>query len=113
MNGSEPIQDAGLRGRVLLPADPLKQWGELLLLLVLFAMSVAGPWGVLAWYESEAALDARQAEKTLLAEEVAALENRVALLDPRNADPDLAGELVRRNLGVLHEDEVVITLEDQ
>jgi cell division protein FtsB len=37
----------------------------------------------------------------------------VQLLDPEAADPDLASELVREQLGVIHEDDVVITLEDE
>ncbi len=39
-----------------------------------------------------------------------ALERRVALLDPRRVDPDLADELVRGNLGVVRPDEVVVKL---
>ena len=47
-----------------------------------------------------------------MAEKRDALRNRVMLLDPEAADPDLASELVRDQLGVMREDEVVITLED-
>ena len=39
-----------------------------------------------------------------------AVSNRVALLDPRHADADLAGELLRRNLNVAHPDEMVMLL---
>jgi len=35
------------------------------------------------------------------------------LLDPEAADPDLASELVREQLGVMREDEIVITLDDE
>jgi len=101
-----------MRPHVLLPSDPIKLWSALLLLLVLSGLAVAGPWGVLAWYENTAALETREQQIAILEEELAALENRVRLLDPNNADPDLAGELVRRNLGVLHADEVVVTLPD-
>ena len=38
------------------------------------------------------------------------LRNRVTLLDPRHADPDLAGELLRSNLNVVHPDEMVMLL---
>jgi hypothetical protein len=31
-------------------------------------------------------------------------------LDPRHADPDLAGELLRSNLNVVHPDEMVMLL---
>ncbi|MEM7700519.1 MAG: septum formation initiator family protein [Pseudomonadota bacterium] len=93
-----------------LPSNPAKIWGGLLLLLALAGLAIAGPWGVLAWYENSAALDDRQHQIALLNEEIAALQNRVDLLDPENVDSDLVGELARRNLGVLHADEVVITL---
>ena len=36
------------------------------------------------------------------------LRNRVALLDPSHADADLAGELLRSNLNVVHPDEMVL-----
>ena len=40
------------------------------------------------------------------------LKHRSALLDPRKADPDMADELVRRDLGLVRPDEVIIPLED-
>lgn len=40
----------------------------------------------------------------------AALERNIALLDPRGADPDMADELVRRHLGVVRPDEVIVPL---
>ncbi len=52
------------------------------------------------------------AEHARLLDERAALERRVALLDPRGADPDLADELVRRELGVVRPDELVVPLCD-
>lgn len=82
-------------------------------LLLLAGFAVAGPTGLLAWSENAAALEARKAEIARLIEERNALRNRVGLLDPENADPDLASELVRDQLGVMREDEVVITLEGE
>ena len=102
-----------MRHDVRLPGDPVKQWGALLVLLVLAGLAVAGPWGVLAWYESAATLEQREKQIALLEEDVAALQNRVQLLDPENVDPDLAGELVRRDLGVLHGDEVVVIIPEE
>ncbi|MEM9310465.1 MAG: septum formation initiator family protein [Pseudomonadota bacterium] len=84
-----------------------------MLLLVLSGLAVAGPWGALAWRENAAALSVRSSQIAALEEEIAALENRVDLLDPKAVDPDLADELARRNLGVLHADEVVITLPEE
>lgn len=91
--------------------EQAKQGAALALLLVLGGFAVAGPTGLLAWSESRAALEARQVRIAELAERRDALANRVELLDPEAADPDFAGELVRRNLGVMHADEVVITLD--
>lgn len=99
-----------LAPEIALPNNPAKLWGVLLVLLALSGLAIAGPWGVLAWYENSAVLDTRQHEVALLKEEIAALQNRVDLLDPEAVDSDLVGELARRNLGVLHADEVVITL---
>ena len=42
--------------------------------------------------------------------EQARLAHRVALLDPRKADPDMADELVRKDLGLARPDEVIIEL---
>lgn len=82
-------------------------------LLLLAGFAVAGPTGLLAWSENAAALEMRKAEIAKLSEKRDGLRNRVMLLDPDAADPDLASELVRDQLGVMREDEVVITLEGE
>jgi cell division protein FtsB len=82
-------------------------------LLLLTGFAVAGPTGLLAWSENASALTARNAEIAKLTAKRDALRNRVGLLDPEAADPDLTGQLVRDQLGVMREDEVVITLEDE
>ena len=79
-------------------------------LLFLGGMALAGPSGVLAWGENLSLLDKREAQIKELQAERDVLRNRVALLDPAHVDPDLAGELVRQNLNVIHPDEVVISL---
>jgi cell division protein FtsB len=38
------------------------------------------------------------------------IKNRVALLDPNHVDPDLAGQLMRSQLNVVHPDEMVMLL---
>lgn len=55
-------------------------------------------------------LEQRQQEVAQLNAQRDELKNRVALLDPRHADPDLAGELLRSNLNVVHPDEMVMLL---
>jgi cell division protein FtsB len=82
-------------------------------LLLLAGFAVAGPTGLLAWSENATALEQRKAEIAELTAKRDGLRNRVMLLDPEAADPDLASELVRDQLGVMREDEVVLTLEDE
>ena len=70
--------------------------------------AIAGANGLLAWggYRRERAeltekLAALNAHKALLS-------HRADLLNPRKVDPDLADELVRRDLGVARPDELVV-----
>ena len=86
------------------------QHAALAALLVMGGLAIAGPSGLLAWSENLRLLDQREAQ--LAEAEREALENRVALLDPNHADPDMVGELLRSQLNVVHPDEVVIKLED-
>ncbi len=83
----------------------------LALLLVLGGLAVAGPSGLLAWSENRRMLEEYSKELKVLAVERDELRNRVALLDPRNTDPDLAGELLRKDLNVVHPDEMVMLLD--
>ncbi|MGY6638322.1 MAG: FtsB family cell division protein [Erythrobacter sp.] len=96
-----------------LQREQLRQFAALAVLLVLTGLAIAGPTGLLAWSENAAELELRKAEIAELTARRDALRNRVMLLDPQAADDDLASELVRENLGVMHEDEVVLTLDDE
>lgn len=93
--------------------ERLKQAVSLAGLLLLAGFAVAGPTGLLAWSENVTALKQREAQIAKLTAQRDALRNRVMLLDPEAADPDLASELVREQLGVMREDEVVITLDNE
>jgi cell division protein FtsB len=73
--------------------------------------AVAGPNGLMAWGGYNRDLDQRKAELARLDAERVQLRHRSALLDPRKADPDMADELVRRDLGLVRPDEVIIPLE--
>ena len=73
--------------------------------------AIAGPNGLLAWGGYHRNLDERKAELGRLEAERAQLRHRSALLDPRKADPDIADELIRRDLGLVRPDEVIIPLE--
>jgi cell division protein FtsB len=67
--------------------------------------------GVLAWGDYSQRLSEKRQELALLKQEKAQLANRVALLHPRNANPDMVDELVRRDLGLAQADEVIIPLD--
>lgn len=96
----------------LLPKDSLTQSFALVALLVLGAIGVAGPSGLLAWGENARLLEQRELEIARLTAERDRVKNRVVLLDPRNADPDLVGELLRSNLNMAHPDELVIPVQN-
>ncbi len=66
--------------------------------------------GVLAWGEYSKQIEVRRADLAKAEHERAVMANRVALLDPRHANPDMVDELVRRDLGVAHPDEVIVPL---
>lgn len=83
----------------------------LALLLVLGGLATVGPSGLLSWSDNLRLLDQRKAQIAKLEKQRAELKNRVALLDPNHADPDLVGELLRSNLNYVHPDEVVIAVE--
>lgn len=95
------------------PKEHVKQAGALALLIVLTVAAIAGPTGLLAWAETSEALEQRKARIAVLTEKRDALKNRVRLLNPDGADPDLISELVREDLGVIHPDEIVVTLDDE
>lgn len=83
----------------------------ILCLLVLFlCYSVFGANGLLAWGDYSRQLRDSQAELKVVQEQRARLANRVNLLNPRSVDPDMADELIRRELNVGHPDEVIVPL---
>jgi cell division protein FtsB len=100
----QPLPIFDMMKRAALPA---------LCLLVMFYFgthAVFGPSGVFALddiREERSALAKRRAE---LVQRKAALGRDIALLNPRGADPDFADELVRRHLGVIRPDEVIVPL---
>src|SRR4051812_37532173 len=73
--------------------------------------AIAGPNGILAWGGYHRALKDRQDELAQLKREQAQLRHHSHLLDPRKADPDMADELVRKDLGLVRPDEVIIPLD--
>ena len=80
-------------------------------LMVMGACVIAGPTGLLAWSESHRQATDRQAEIDQLKLQRDRLQNRVNLVDPSRADPDITSELLRSNLNVVHPDDMVLMLD--
>ena len=53
----------------------------------------------------------KRAELAQLETQRAQMRHRSTLLDPRKADPDMADELVRKDLGLVRPDEVIVPLD--
>jgi cell division protein FtsB len=70
--------------------------------------AIAGPNGLLALGDYRQQLVARQAELKRVEARRAELLHSVALLDSRHVDPDMADQLVRRDMGLVRPDEVII-----
>lgn len=75
--------------------------------------ALVGPNGVLVWGDYRRELDAKRVELAKLDAQKRVIENRVALLDPRKANPDLADELIRKRLGYSHPDEIIIPMDGE
>ena len=73
--------------------------------------AIAGPNGILAWGGYHRALLQRQTQLAQIEAERAQLKHHSELLDPRKADPDMADELVRKDLGLVRPDEVIVPLD--
>ena|SRR6187399_2031717 len=101
----------GVAARNEIVREKLARFGALAILLVLGGLALAGPYGLLAWGENVALLEKRQDRIAELRAERDELQNLVQRLDPDHVDPDLATELMRRNLNVAHPDEYVIEIE--
>ena len=97
-------------GNPKLAREDVMQGIALCSLMIMGALVIAGPSGLLAWGENRHLLAERQAQIRALTVTRDRLQNRVNLLDPHHADPDLAGELLRSNLNVVHPDELVLPL---
>jgi cell division protein FtsB len=96
----------GLIRRAALPAVALLVVGT-------FAgHAIAGQNGLFAWRGYSEQLEARKVELAALEAERSQLRHKSALLDPRKADPDLAEEMVRKDLGMIRSDEVVVPLDN-
>lgn len=75
------------------------------------AYAVLGPNGVLAYGDYKRQLAKRERDYELLDRKRLVLRNRVALLDPDHANPDMVDEMVRKELNVAHPDEMIVPLD--
>ena len=83
-----------------------------LIIVNFMGYAVVGENGVLSWGDYRRVRNERSVELAQLEQERLRLAHRAELLDPRRADPDLAEELVRRELGLVRPDEVIIEIDD-
>jgi cell division protein FtsB len=83
----------------------------ILIIVNFLGYAVIGSNGVLSWGDYRRTKAERTAQLIELNEERVRLRHRAALLDPRKADPDLADEMVRGELGLVRPDEVIIPIE--
>ena len=74
------------------------------------AYAVLGPNGLIAYGDYKRQLVRRERDYAVLDHQRVVLRNRVALLDPDHANPDMVDEMVRRQLNVAHPDEVIVPL---
>ena len=83
----------------------------LLIIANFVGYAVLGDNGVLSWGDYRRAKAERAVQLTQLEAERARLAQRARLLAPNNVDPDLADELIRRDLGLVRPDEVIIEMD--
>lgn len=84
----------------------------LLIICYFVGAAILGENGVLAWNDYRRAKAERTLKLTQLEADRARLQHRSDLLDPGNADPDLADEMIRNQLGYVRPDEIIIPLDD-
>ena len=84
----------------------------MLVIAYFLGAAIVGENGVMAWGDYRRAKAERSVTLARLEAEKARLQHRSELLDPAHVDPDLADELVRRDLGVVRPDEVIIPMDE-
>ncbi len=82
----------------------------LLIIANFLGYAILGSNGMLSWGDYRRLKAERIVELAQLDAERARLAHRTDLLDPRRADPDLADEMVRKELGLVRPDEVIVPI---
>jgi cell division protein FtsB len=72
--------------------------------------ALVGPNGVMAYGDYSRSLAKQQVLLADVQKQHDALAKKVGLLDPKKANPDMVDEMVRKELGVAHPDEIIIPL---
>ncbi|SEN19878.1 Cell division protein FtsB [Sphingomonas gellani] len=87
-------------------------WPALGLTLMAFfgVYAILGPNGMLAYGDYKRQLVRRERDYQALDRKREVLKNRVALLNPDHANPDMVDEMTRKELNVVHPDEVIVPL---
>ena len=98
------LQTVAMIKRAALPALAV------LIIANFLGYAIVGSNGILSWGDYRRHKAERSIELAHLEEQKAKLAHRAELLDPRKADPDLADEMVRGQLGLVRPDEVVIPI---
>ena len=83
----------------------------MLVIAYFLGAAIVGENGVLAWGDYRRVKAQESAQLAQLETERARLAHRAQLLDPAHADPDLVEEMVRRDLGLVRPDEVIIPVD--
>ncbi|HYE29101.1 MAG TPA: septum formation initiator family protein [Allosphingosinicella sp.] len=73
--------------------------------------AIMGANGILSWGDYRRQKAERLVQLAQLNQEKMRLAHRAALLDPQRADPDMVDEMVRKELGLVAPNEVVIPLD--
>ena len=84
----------------------------LLIIANFVGYAVVGSNGILSWGDYRRQKAEKLVKLAQLQGERDKLAHRANLLDPRRVDPDYADEMVRRQLGVMAPNEVVVSVDD-
>ena len=89
-------------------------WPAVALLIIanFLGYAIVGSNGILSWGDYRRQKESKLVELASLKQEHSKLELSVKLLDPRSADPDYVDEKVRKELGLVRPDEVVIDIKN-
>jgi cell division protein FtsB len=100
------------KGRATVDIIKRAAWPAVGLLIIanFVGYALVGSNGVMSWGDYRRQKEQKVVELAQLQAERTRLAHRADLLDPRRADPDLADEMIRKELGLVRPDEVIIAI---